>query len=441
MLWVAEHGRIYRGIGNRCLDNGDLELGAEDFDACLSLLDANDQGEADLEPVMAYSRPYGREQLKVANHVGVIRTERGTQIEILPKISKRSDVTAARQLLLKMLMALEDSPFRLGTSADLAAHRIPLFEILMGLFLQQVAAIVRKGIARDYTEHEDNLFYVRGKIILSQHIRRNSVLSDRVWCRFDEFEVNRPINRLVRGALEVVSRLTRDAKNQQLCRELLFWFDRVPPTRSPAEDLRRVRKDRLIRHYEPAMPLCMLILERLNPLTQRGSRRALSVLFPMETIFENYVAAKLPRQLAGWRVSTQVSGHALVESHGERSMFRLIPDLALRRGNEVVIADTKWKLLDSADRANKYGISQADIYQLFAYSKKYLRDQDRREVYLIYPMTDSFRVPLKPFWYSRDREALWVLPFDLENDELVMDSSCLIGAKTVKEIEIQEIAL
>ena len=436
MLWVAEHGRIFRGVRNRCLAQGDLELCNEDFDACLSLLDAPDSTEADLEPVMCYSRPYGREQLKVANHVGVIRTERGTQIEILPKISKRTDVTAARQLLLKMLLALEDSPFRIGTSADLAAHRMPLFEILMGLFLQQVVTIVRKGIARDYTEYEDNLFFVRGKIVLPQHIRRNSVLSDRVWCRFDEFEVNRPINRLIRGALEVVNRVTRDSKNQQLCRELLFCFDRVPPTRSPAEDLRRVRKDRLIRHYEPAMPLCLLILERLNPLTQQGSRRALSVLFPMETIFENYVAAKLPRQLPGWRVSTQVGGHALVESHGERSIFGLRPDLALRQGDLMVIADTKWKLLDGADRANKYGISQADIYQLFAYAKKYLRDQNRREVYLIYPMTDSFQSPLKPFWYSRDREVLWVLPFDIERDVLVLDSSCLVGAEHVNQIQM-----
>lgn len=440
VLWVAEHGRIFRGVRNRCLENGDLELTAEDFEACLSLLDSPESIEADLEPVMSYFRPYGRAQLKVANHVGVIRTETGTQIEILPKISKRTDVTAARRLLLKMLMALEDSPFRLGTSADLAAHRMPLFEILMGLFLQQVVTIVRKGIARDYTEYEDNLFFVRGKICLAQHIRRNVVLSDRVWCRFDEFEVNRPINRLVRGALDVVSRLTRDSKNQQLCRELLFWFDRVPPTRSPADDLRRVRKDRLIRHYEPAMPLCLLILERLNPLTQQGSRRALSVLFPMETIFENYVAAKLPRQLPGWRVSTQVGGHALVESHGERSMFRLIPDLALRRGDQVVIADTKWKLLNSADRANKYGISQTDIYQLFAYAKKYLRDQDRREVYLIYPMTDSFRQPLKPFWYSREREVLWVLPFDLERDQLVLDLSCMAHVETADSIHARAVS-
>jgi 5-methylcytosine-specific restriction enzyme subunit McrC len=140
--------------------------------------------------------------------------------------------------------------------------------------------------------------------------------------------------------------------------------------------------------------------------------------------------------LAGWRVSTQVSGQSLVESHGERSIFRLIPDLALRRGDQVVIADTKWKLLDGVDRANKYGISQADIYQLFAYAKKYLRDQDRREVYLIYPMTDSFRHPLKPFWYSWEREVLWVLPFDLENDVLVLDSSCLVGAKHVNRIEM-----
>jgi 5-methylcytosine-specific restriction enzyme subunit McrC len=365
MLWVAEHGKIFRGTKNRCLENGDLELGAADFDSCLSLLESTDDGDADFEPVMSYSRPYGREQLKVANHVGVIRTDSGAQIEILPKISKRTEVESARALLIKMLIELEESPFLAGTMADLAAHRMPLFEILMALFLQQTAAIVRQGIARDYIEHEDNLIFIRGKLGMSEHIRRNSVLGDRVWCRFDEYEVNRPINRLIRGALDVVARLTRDSQNMQLCRELLFWFDQVPPTLSPGEDFRRVRKDRLIRHYEPAMPLCRLILERLNPLTEQGHSRALAVLFPMEKVFEDYVAAKLPAQLREWRVSTQVSGKALVDSHNGRKIFGLIPDLALRRDNQMVIADTKWKLLDRADRGRKYNISQADIYQLF----------------------------------------------------------------------------
>jgi len=39
---------------------------------------------------------------------------------------------------------------------------------------------------------------------------------------------------------------------------------------------------------------------------------------------------------------------------------------------QIFILDTKWKILDENDK-NK-GVSQADMYQMFAYSKKYALD-------------------------------------------------------------------
>jgi 5-methylcytosine-specific restriction enzyme subunit McrC len=57
-------------------------------------------------------------------------------------------------------------------------------------------------------------------------------------------------------------------------------------------------------------------------------------------------------------------------------MFQLQPDLLLQHGNKRWVMDVKWKRLDSRDRDGKYGISQGDLYQLFAYGHKYLTEQD-----------------------------------------------------------------
>ncbi len=96
-------------------------------------------------------------------------------------------------------------------------------------------------------------------------------------------------------------------------------------------------------------------------------------------------------------------------------MFRLEPDLLLQQGQQAWVLDTKWKRLDSADLQNKYGLSQADFYQLFAYGQKYLAG--RVEMALIYPMTAQFMQALPPFDFSPELR-LWVLPFDLDKDVL-----------------------
>ena len=115
-----------------------------------------DDDDPEFSPIFTYLRPRGKEQLKVQNYVGVIWISEGVQIEVLPKLSKHMETDAARDLLVRMLIELEDSPFFEGNAADLRAHEMPLYELLLRFFLEQVVMIVRKGIARAYVpKHSD----------------------------------------------------------------------------------------------------------------------------------------------------------------------------------------------------------------------------------------------------------------------------------------------
>ena len=113
--------------------------------------------------------------------------------------------------------------------------------------------------------------------------------------------------------------------------------------------------------------------------------------FPMEKVFEAYVAKNLKKRLnqAGWDVSIQDKGYYLFDTlNGEKyQKFALRPDLVITRPDEsIIILDTKWKSLINNKKAN-YGISQADMYQMYAYAKKY----QASEVWLLYPMNEEMR--------------------------------------------------
>ena len=425
-VWISEYGRLLSATTTKQLKTvemrTDAKLSEPDFKAVLDLLEDSDS--TALTPVFKFSLKDGRNVLTAQNYVGVIQTPSGCQIEILPKTASRATVEQARELLVKMLIEVRDSPFKEGVLSNLEAQRRPLFELILSQFLNYVGDIIRKGIARKYVEQQGNLVFLRGKLQISEHIKRNMIDQSRFYCEYDEYERNRPINRLIKGALEVVQKVSRNTSNRQLSREFLYWFDQVPSTKNYLSDFRAIKQDRFVHHYQKALPICKLILARLNPLTKQGKSRCISVLFDMNRVFENYVAAKLITQFPDWRISTQVSSKHLIENHNGKSLFRLIPDLEFRRDYHKVIADTKWKLIDENEQG--YGISQADMYQLFAYLKKYLgsdseqKNQIKKEVVLIYPKTTNFTKPLRPFYYDSSRdEILHVFPFDLENDELI----------------------
>jgi len=71
------------------------------------------------------------------------------------------------------------------------------------------------------------------------------------------------------------------------------------------------------------------------------------------------------------------------------------------------IADTKWKIIKLKD-----DISQADLYQLYAYGKKHECDK----LYLIYPKIEGIKQEFMKFGYD-DEMWLEILYFDLEKDE------------------------
>ncbi|RMQ33231.1 hypothetical protein ALP86_04953 [Pseudomonas amygdali pv. mori] len=169
-------------------------------------------------------------------------------------------------------------------------------------------------------------------------------------------------------------------------------------------------------HYQPVKPWCELIIQQQTPLAIAGEWQGMSLLFPMEKLFERYVAACLRGSLPpDATLHTQRSSEYLCTHEGKK-VFQLRPDLMITQGEKSWVLDTKWKRLDSELGSKNYGLSQADFYQLFAYGQKYLGGQG--DLVLIYPRRASFVEALPVFEFSEGLR-LWVVPFDLDYGRLV----------------------
>ncbi len=388
---------------------------------CLRAADAGDAA------WLRWTQRRGRRVIQVTSFVGVIRSPDGYQIEVLPKVGKAigGGAIKARQLLIEMLCCLHGFQHVLTDSAKLSATRMPLLEIFISEFLRTVEHIVKRGLRSDYRQRQDNLFALRGKLLMSPHLRQNLFRADRFFTEHDEFSTNRPENRLLHAALRRVLLLTGTQANQQLARELNFVFADIPPSTQTRIDFQQVRLDRGMGHYADALAWARLILDKESPLTASGRHSAPSLLFPMEAVFEAYVAKHLPRQLTPPLIlKTQARSHHLVR-HREQNWFRLKPDLLVRNSDrDLLVLDTKWKLLDGlkANGTDKYGLSQGDFYQLQAYGLSYL--DGASDVVLIYPRTDAFADPLPVFDFPKTSGMrLWVLPFCLKERRLKLPDS------------------
>jgi 5-methylcytosine-specific restriction enzyme subunit McrC len=288
---------------------------------------------------------------------------------------------------------------------------MPLFEIFISMFLEEIAVLIRKGIKSDYIAKEDNLRFLKGKLKINEQIKYNYIHKERFFVAYDEYSSDRVENRLIKTTLQYLYKKSKSSRNQQRIREFLFVIDEVKPSKNFKTDFTKVKSNRQMRDYEQVLLWCKTFLLGNSFSPYRGNSVAFALLFDMNKLFESYVYDYLRKDGEYISITAQDRSHYLAWEDGV-GKFRLKPDIVIRDDIPVVI-DTKWKLL-SEEKSNQ-GITQADMYQLYAYGKKY----GAKKLYLIYPKDDDVNESL--FDYYKDNSAkslkLEIRFFDVLNQE------------------------
>ncbi|WP_168419427.1 McrC family protein [Acinetobacter towneri] len=367
----------------------------------------------------------GRRKIKLDQYVGVIETPCGTRIEILPKhveLNGTSDqelILAERKLLQKMLSVSLHLPYREAGSANLNRFKQPLHEWIITQFLASFERLLQRGLRFDYNRVQEEQKFLRGQLQHVKYMRQPPAKKHIFPIEHDVYEVNRPENRLIRTALEVVCKKTKDANNWKLAQELRLMTSEIPRSQKIQQDFRQWQSGRLLALYAEIKPWTELILGEYMPVSTQGEWRGMSLLFPMEKLFEYFVAYHLRRGLPEYQVKTQHSTEHICK-HQQSKIFKLKPDIFIDRSQtnaKNIVLDTKWKLINQNDRGGRYGLKDSDIQQMFAYSHYYLKHES--EVILVYPYrAGKFDKPLDDFGFRHTYGAkLRVVPFNLDEPQ------------------------
>ena len=350
-------------------------------------------------PFLGIASGIGGKFIQARNYVGVLQTKSGLTIEILPKIADKNDAERSKAVFIKMLRTLKNFPFKSSNLASLKTQNLPLLEIFISMFLCELEALVKKGIKSDYVALEENLNFLKGKLNINEQIKRNSIHKERFYVGYSEFLSDIKINRIIKTTLKFLYKKSNSSKNQQKIRELLFIFDEVSECEDYKNFFAKLIINRQVKHYEQTLLWCKIFLLGNSFTPHKGDDLAFALLFDMNALFESYVGNFIKKKHIG--TILQHSEKHLIE---DPKSFKLRPDIFLE---SKFIADTKWKIVKSRD-----DISQADLYQIYAYGKKY----ECGKLYLIYPKIDGVEQEPMKFRYD-DEMWLEILYFDLEKDE------------------------
>ncbi|MGB5793527.1 McrC family protein, partial [Poseidonibacter sp.] len=289
---------------------------------------------------------------------------------------------------------------------------LEIFEIFISMFLEEVGIIIKKGIKSDYVQEENNLFYLKGKLLLNEQIKRNSIHKELFYVQYDDYNQNRAENKLIKSTLKLLSNLSKNCVNKRKIKQYLEHMNWVDLSFNIDKDFRMIKVGRGMEHYKNALIWSKVFLKKESFSSFSGDTIAFAILYPMEKLFECFVQWYLNKTYIHLEIESQNGGFDFV-----KELFTVRPDFLIKKDNKVLsVADAKWKLLNQ-DK----DISQSDFYQLFAYKHIFLENEQNiykdakcelMSLKVYYPKTNWLKES-KTFEYF-DGNKIKIIPLDLK---------------------------
>lgn len=376
------------------------------------MLELSSEGRDGLDFLSLSSRKGIGKVIRARNYVGVLQMPSGRQLQILPKIHGAK--VDARAAMLKMLKTMRDFPSKSFDATNLGSSRMSMFEIYIKLFLKEVSLLIKRELKSDYRQIEENVRFYKRKMNFARQLTKNHVHKERFFVTFDEYGIDCAENRILKKALLKTISMATDAKNRKEARRLLEHFDGITESHAIAKDFAEIVDSRKDGYYQNPLGWARLLLGNSNVSNTTGDLSTQSLLFSMNQLFESYVGRLIEYRLGEkWDVSLKGPVEYLFDS----GSFRLIPDVVVRYQDisdghtRTRIIDMKWKVLNL--RSTNFGISSNDMYQMFAYAKKYACEQ----VVMIYPLVESFPNYERSIQYTSEGITVHVYLFDCVEGE------------------------
>ena len=313
--------------------------------------------------------------LLVKKYVGFFASK-NIKLQILPKIfseeKKKDDdqIKTSVSLFIRLLHYTKYSKLKNIPPISTTSHESNLLEIFIDLLINNFLLQFNRSINRDYIKHEENLIFIKGKILFGKSIVKNSFLTHKNYCEFDEFTEDNLLNRIFKSTFSNLLQISESADNKKLLKLSLTYLENVGKINLSKEVFEKVKFTRLNENYRPIFNLARMFYNNSQPGFRDGDELTFSYLIPLNLLFEFFVFKLVRKSLIkeSYRVLYQKPTKNLACNNDEKVLYQR-PDIVVKIGDEtIMILDAKYTNLF---KDKKFNPSDANVYQLLSYAINY----------------------------------------------------------------------
>ncbi len=336
------------------------------------------------------------------NFIGFVQTE-DCLIEIYPKVFMGIEKTIAnKNLFIKHIFYWFEYcrkwkfPF---TNVDVElSEKVDFPELIINLMASKILEVLTDAPISLYQEVEESLIMPRGRINFNRYISRGLTNGNQhiLECDYEPLMFDNSLNRAIKYVSRILQAKAKFSETQNKLYEIILILDEVEDVVCSTKELNTIKLNSFFSSYESVIDICHMVLEQQLYNHQHYEQTQWCLLFPMEYVFEDFVAGFLETHFSkDWDIKYQRSEKYLVDEPAKS--FQMRHDIFLEAkppGTRKIIIDTKYKIRYPESRIDaKKGIAQSDMYQMTSYALR----RGCNEVLLLYPNYAEALQPIDTF--------------------------------------------
>ena len=310
--------------------------------------------------------------IKFKHYVGVIQVD-GLTIEILPKIDNDGkSINLWQKALIEMLRVTKKLKVQKLDNADVNRQSIHLLDIYFEWFLNEVQLLIHQGLIKQYYKETNNVKALKGKLEFAGHISKNLVYKERFYTTHQVYDKDHLLHQILFKALDIVEKSSKGSYLYSKCKTVQLDFPEVKTISVSEATFSKIPKTRKTAPYETAMAISKFIILNFAPNISSGSENMLALLFDMNSLWEEYILARLK----------QSEKEVIIYGQQSTTFWNSIsirPDIVIESGSEKFIIDTKWKNINGGKP------STDDLRQMYVYNDYWKSDK----AMLLYPSIET----------------------------------------------------
>jgi 5-methylcytosine-specific restriction enzyme subunit McrC len=291
-----------------------------------------------------------------------------------------------------------------------------IYDLLATLLLCGTNDLIKRGFLKSYISQTDELTAIKGRINISNSIRKLSFQNAKAVCDFDEFSADIYFNQIIKATFLFLKRRPVKTTIKRDISKILLYFNEIGTL-----GISTIKWDTLVfnrnnAHYDTLLYFCRLICEEAIANQEKGKNNFRIIedrLLPK--LFEKFVYAFYKQELSGCRV------HYQKKIKWKSDVLDMLPemnaDTIILEGSHILIIDTKYysKTSQIHPFSNNKTVISSHIFQIFTYVKNEAANSPEASVsgMLLYPRVDE---EMKCAPYGMDGNKVFVRTVDLNQE-------------------------